>query len=200
MALFTLPRTIGDYEGQEVIVNAGRFGPYIKFGEQYISIPRGEDLYQIELDRAIELINEKQQADAPIAYYAEKPVIKGKGRFGPFIKWDGMFINVPAKKYDFDNLSEQEVYELIEQKLEKEAGRFIKQWPEEKISIEKGRWGPEIKFNKKTVRPGKKADGTRYTAEDFAEVTLEEVKKMIEAQMPEAFAKKTKTKSRSKKF
>jgi DNA topoisomerase-1 len=191
MALFTLPRTIGEYEGQEVIVNIGRFGPYIKLGEQYISIPKGEDLYEMGIDRAIELISEKQQADAPVAYYAEKPVTKGKGRFGPFLKWDDIYINVP-RTYNFDDLSQEDINELIEKKMEKEAGRFIKQWPAEKISIENGRWGPEIKFNKKVVKLGKKEDGNRYTAEDFAEVSIEDVKKMIEQQIPDAFAKKTK--------
>jgi len=192
MALFALPRLIGEYEGQEVIVNVGRFGPYIKLGEQYISIPKNEDLYEIEMDRVIELINEKQQADAPVAYYAEKPVTKGKGRFGPFIKWDNIYVNVP-RTYDFDNLSQDDINELIDKKLEKEAGRFIKQWPDEKISIEKGRWGPEIKYGKKMVKLGKKEDGTRYTPEDFTEVSLEDVKKIIEEQIPGAFTKKTKT-------
>ncbi|MEK7199525.1 MAG: topoisomerase C-terminal repeat-containing protein, partial [Bacteroidota bacterium] len=63
MQLFSLPRTLGEYEGQELAVNVGRFGPYIKLGDQFISIPKGEDLHTIELERAIQLINEKQQAD-----------------------------------------------------------------------------------------------------------------------------------------
>jgi DNA topoisomerase-1 len=86
MQLFSLPRTIGEYESQELSVNIGRFGPYIKLGEQFISIPRGEDLYEMDLPRAIELLKEKQLADAPIGFFDEKPVTKGKGRFGPFIK------------------------------------------------------------------------------------------------------------------
>ncbi|MFX8418081.1 topoisomerase C-terminal repeat-containing protein, partial [Acinetobacter baumannii] len=88
---FSLPRTIGEYEGQELSVNVGRFGPYIKLGEQFISIPRGEDLYEMDLERAIALIKEKEEADAPIAYYDNLPVTKGKGRFGPFIKWNDLF-------------------------------------------------------------------------------------------------------------
>ena len=67
MDLFKLPLTLGEYEGEEVYVNTGRFGPYVKFGEQFISIPKGEDPLDIDLDRAIELIKEKQKADAPIA-------------------------------------------------------------------------------------------------------------------------------------
>ncbi|MCA6455886.1 MAG: DNA topoisomerase I, partial [Chitinophagaceae bacterium] len=189
MHLFSLPRTLGEYEGQELSVNVGRFGPYIKLGDQFISIPKGEDLHTIELDRAIQLINEKQLADAPIAYYNELPVTKGKGRFGPFIKWNDMYINIP-RAYNFDALSQSDINELIEKKIDKEANRFIKQWPEAKISIENGRWGPFIRFNKKMLKLGRKADSGKYTAEDLAGIELEEVKKMIEAQVPNAFAKK----------
>ncbi|MFW2476925.1 MAG: type I DNA topoisomerase [Sediminibacterium sp.] len=191
MELFALPRVLGMYEDQELSVNVGRFGPYIKLGDQFISIPKGEDLHTIELDRAIELLHEKQQADAPVAFYNELPVTKGKGRFGPFIKWNDMYINIP-KAYDFDKLSQQDINELIEKKMEKEANRFIRQWPAEKINIENGRWGPFIRFNKKMLKMGRKADGTKYTAEELAEVDLEDIKKMIEEQVPNAFAKKTK--------
>jgi DNA topoisomerase-1 len=191
LELFKLGAPLGEYEGQEISVNVGRYGPYVKMGDQFISIPRGEDLSAVDLERAIELIKEKQQADAPVAMYNEKPVTKGKGRFGPFIKWEGMFINVP-RRYNFDNLSQHDINELIEAKVAKEANRYIQNWPEEKISIENGRWGPYIKFGKKMLKPGKKADDTKYTAEELATVSLEEVKKMIQVQLPGAFDKKTK--------
>lgn len=191
MQLFSLPRTLGEYEGQELTVNLGRFGPYIKMGDQFISIPKGEDLHEMELERAIQLINEKQQADAPIAHYESLPVTKGKGRFGPFIKWNDMFINIP-RAYNYDTLSKDDIDALIGKKIEKEANRFIRQWPEEKISIENGRWGPFIRFQKKMLKLGRKADGAKYEAEDLAEIDLELIKKMIGEQVPNAFAKKTK--------
>jgi DNA topoisomerase-1 len=191
MQLFTLPRVLGEYEGQEVAVNVGRFGPYVKLGEQFISIPKGEDLHEMELERAIELITEKQQADAPIAMYDNLPVTKGKGRFGPFIKWNDMFINIP-RAYNFDTLSQQDINELIEKKMLKEANRFIKQWPQEKISLENGRWGPFIRFNKKMLKLNRKADNEKYTPEELVDIDVEEIKKMIEAQVPGAFSKKTK--------
>ncbi len=191
MDLFKLPRTVGEYNGMELSVNIGRFGPYIKLGEQFISIPKGEDLYEMELDRAIELINQKQLADAPVAFFDDKPVTKGKGRFGPFIKWNDLYINVP-RAYNFDTLTQEEINELIGKKIDKESNRFIRQWPSDKISIENGRWGPFVRFNKKMLKLGKKADGGKYAAEDLANIELEEVKKMIEIQVPNAFAKKTK--------
>jgi DNA topoisomerase-1 len=67
-------------------------------------------------------------------------VTKGKGRFGPFIKWNNMFINV-NKKYDWDNLSEEDIVTLIEDKIQKEKDKLIHVWEEEGIRVEKARWG-----------------------------------------------------------
>jgi DNA topoisomerase-1 len=196
--LFKLPLTLGEYEGREVYVNMGRFGPYVKFGEEFISLPRGEDPLEVDMERAIELIEQKKEADAPIAMFDGKRVTRGKGRFGPYIKWNDMFINVP-KRYDYDALSQKDVNELVEAKIKKEANRFVQQWPDEKISIENGRWGPFIRFGKKMLKLGKKPDDTKYTAEELSSVSLDDVKKMIEAQMPDAFMKKAAKKAAPKK-
>ena len=183
MDLFRLPLTLGEYEGKEVSVNAGRYGPYIKWGEDFISIPRSEDPSSVELERAIVLIKEKQTADAPIAEYEGKPVTKGKGRFGPFIKWGDLFINVP-RAYNFDHLTQKDCEELIEKKIEKEGNRYIQQWPTEKISIENGRWGPFLRFGKKMLKLSRKKNNDKYSAEELSTVSLAEVKQMIEEQVP----------------
>ncbi len=103
-----------------------------------------------------------------------------------------MFINVP-RRYDLNNLSQAEMNEMIEAKLSKEANRYIHRWDAEKISVENARWGPVIKFGKKIISLPKKADGSRSTTEDAEAMTLEEVKKIIEAELPDAFAKKAKS-------
>lgn len=198
MDLFKLPLTLGEYEGQEVAVNVGRFGPYVKFGEEFISIPKGEEPLGLELDRAIELIEAKRAADAPIATYEGLPVTKGKGRFGPFIKWNEMFINIP-RAYNFDRLSQQDINQLIDAKIKKEANRYIQQWPQEKIALENGRWGPFIRFGKKMLKLGRKADGSKYEAAELQSVSLDAVKKMIEELVPGAFDKKTTKKAPAKK-
>ncbi len=190
LELFKLPRTIGEYQGKEVSVNVGRFGPYVKWGDEFISLPKGEELMEVDLTRAVEVINAKQTADAPVGTYQNKPITKGKGRFGPFIKWNDLFINVP-RNYNFDTLTQQQMDELIEKKMDKEANRFIQQWADEKIAIENGRWGPFIRFGKKMIKIARKKDGEKYTAEDLASVTLDEVKKLIEVEEPDAFTKKT---------
>ena len=165
LELFKLPKSIGSYEDQEVTVNNGRFGPYIKFKDIFVSLPVGEDPMSVELDRAILLIKEKLAADAPIYTFDKLPVTKGKGRFGPFLKWNGLFINV-NKKYDFDNLSEEEIETLIKEKIQKEKDKLIKEWPEEAIRIEKVRWGRSniIKGSKK-IELGKDIDPTKITLE-----------------------------------
>ncbi|WP_027387037.1 type I DNA topoisomerase [Chryseobacterium gregarium] len=191
MELFKLPFDLNEVDGQPVSVGVGRFGPYVKWGETYISIPKGEDPLSVDQKRAEEIISEKKIADAPIASYKGEPVTKGTGRFGPFIKYKSIFVNVP-KKYDFENLSQGDINELIDAKLEKEANRYIQQWEKEKISIENGRWGPFIKFGKAMFKIPKKADDTKYEGEELKEISLDEVKKWITDQDPKAFAEKKK--------
>jgi len=198
MDLFKLPLNLGEYEGKEVSANVGRFGPYIKWGEQFISIPKGEEPTEVDLPRAIEIIKAKQVEEAPIGHYEGKPITKGKGRFGPFIKWNDLFINIP-RAYDFDNLTQQDCDELIGKKIEKEANRFIKQWPEEKIAIENGRWGPFIRFGKKMLKIANKAGSEKYTPQELADLNLEDVKKLILLQDPKAFDKKTAVKKTARK-
>jgi DNA topoisomerase-1 len=189
---FKLPFQLEDFEGKEVSVGVGRFGPYVKWGESYISVPKNEDPLTIDIDRAVEIIKEKILADAPVAMFDDLPVTKGTGRFGPFIKWNDLFINVP-KAYDFDNLRESDIRELIDKKVEKEANRFLQQWNEDKIAIENGRWGPFIRFGKDMLKLRKNPATTeKYTPEELKEISLEDVKKLIVEQVPNAFEKKTK--------
>lgn len=175
--LFLLPKNLGEYKGEEVEVSNGRFGPYVRFGKQFISLPKGEDPLDVTMDRAQELINEKTKADAPIATYKGEGVQKGTGRFGPFIKWNGIFINV-SKKYNFDNLSQADVAELIEDKLQKNIDKVIHNWEEEGILVQKARWGrSEITKGKIKIELNKDIDAEK--------LTLEEVKEIIAKKTPE---------------
>lgn len=140
LKLFELPRHLGIVDGKNVEVNVGKFGPYVHYGDAYISLAKGEDVFSVTLERAKELISEKKKADAPIAIYEGAEVTKGVGRFGPFIKWNNIYINV-TKKYNFDKLTPKDVEELIESKLQKEQEKVVKQWDEGEIRLEKARWG-----------------------------------------------------------
>lgn len=179
MELFKLPLDLGEYKGETVSINSGRYGPYIKFQDKFISIPKGQDPMTVTMEQAQELVDEKLRQDAPIATYKGMDVVKGKGRFGPFLKWNELFINIP-RRYDADNLTPDEINELIAAKIEKEANRYIVRWEKEKIDLENGRWGPFIRYKKKSYKIGKKEDGERYTPEEAKEkFTLEEVKKIL---------------------
>lgn len=190
-ALFALPMDLGEYEGLAVSVNIGRFGPYVKFGDAFVSLPKGEDAYSVDLDRAIEVIEAKRKSEAAVGMFEGKGITKGTGRFGPFIKWNDLYINVP-RRYNLETISQAEMEELIEMKVNKEANRYIRQWESEKISIENGRWGPFIKFGKKMLKLGKNKDGQNFTDDQLANISLEEVMAIIETQEPGAFAKKAK--------
>ncbi|MDG1053446.1 MAG: type I DNA topoisomerase [Flavobacteriaceae bacterium] len=187
--LFQLPKDLGEYEGEIVSVNNGRFGPYVKFGSMFVSLPKGKNPMEVDRELAIELIEEKKKADAPIYTYNDLPVTKGKGRFGPFIKWSGMFINV-NKKYDFDNLSDEDLITLIEDKIQKEKDKIVHNWEEEGIRVEKARWGrSNIIQGKLKIELSKDIDPTK--------ITLEEAIKRLEAKKPKK--KKAATKRKTKK-
>jgi DNA topoisomerase-1 len=180
--LFLLPKNLGAYKGEEVEVSNGRFGPYVRHGSAFVSLPKGENPLDVTLERAKELIDEKAQADAPITTYKGEGVQKGTGRFGPFIKWNGIFINV-SKKYNFDNLSQSDIIELIEDKLQKNIDKVLHHWKEEGILVEKARWGRSvITKGKIKIELSKDIDATK--------LTLEQVQEMI--------AKKTPAKTRGK--
>lgn len=188
LKLFELPKTLGEYKGFVVEVNNGRFGPYVKFDDKYISVPKDIDPLDLSFENAIQLIEEKLEADAPIAQYEGHDVTKGKGRFGPFIKWNEWFINVP-KKYDFDHLSQADIIELIEDKKRKESERVVREWPEQEIRLEKARWG---RYN--LIHGKIKVEMSKETNPEA--LTLADVEKIIADHTPvkKAPAKKTATK------
>jgi DNA topoisomerase-1 len=174
--LFLLPKILGTYKGEEVEVSNGRFGPYVRHGSVFVSLPKGENPLDVALERAKELIDEKAQADAPIATYKSEGVQKGTGRVGPFIKWNGIFINV-SKKYNFDNLSQADIVELIEDKLQKNIDKVLHDWKQEGILVEKARWGRSV------ITKGKlKIELSKDI--DAAKLTLEQVQEMIAKKAP----------------
>lgn len=188
MELFKLPKELGEYQGETVIANNGRYGPYVKYGKKYVSLEKGEEPADIDLNRAIELIKAKEKADAPIFEYEGKPVQKGVGRYGPYIKWNDWFINV-SKKYDFDHLSDEDLIELIEGKKKKEQEKIIHNWEEEGIRVEKTRWK-----RSKIIKGRIKIELPKEV--DAQALTLEEVKDIIEKNSK---GKKKTTKKTTKK-
>lgn len=184
LELFKLPKDLGEYEGEILSVNNGRFGPYVKLGKLFVSLPKDTAPANVDREQAIALVEEKKKADAPIAFYNELPVSKGVGRFGPFLKWNGLFINV-NKKYNFDQLSDSDITTLIEEKIQKEKDKVLQVWEEEGIRIEKARWGrSNIIKGKQKVELGKDIDA--------AKITLKQAQAYLEAAAPKKKTRKKK--------
>jgi DNA topoisomerase-1 len=173
LKLFDLPVYLGDFEEEKVEANIGRYGPYIRFQKTFISIPAGYNPFTITIEKSIELIKEKREAERPILVYKDNDVTKGKGRFGPYLKWNGTFINV-NKKYDFDNLTESDCIELIEEKIKKDKEKILMNWSSDGISIEKGRWGKiYVIKGKKKIPLAKNVDPLKISldqAKDFLKI------------------------------
>lgn len=116
--LFKLPRTLGELEGKEVVVSTGRYGPYIRYDGKFTSLPRKEDPYSITLERAIELIHEKESADKaakePIKLFPEDTELKVlNGRYGPYIAYKGKNYRIP-KGSDPAALTYEEACKIME--------------------------------------------------------------------------------------
>ncbi|MDQ3051836.1 MAG: type I DNA topoisomerase [Bacteroidota bacterium] len=129
--LFKMPRNLGNYEDQEVVIGIGRFGPYVRHNSLFVSIPKTDDPYIIDLDRAIELIGAKRQADIEktLKIFTEDPEMKIlKGRWGPYIVYGKKNIKIPKDK-DPMSLTFEECMKLeaaTEVSGKRAFGRFAK--------------------------------------------------------------------------
>lgn len=151
MELFKMPRDLGQFEEKPVVVNIGRFGPYVLHDKKFVSIPKDTDPYAIELDKAIELIENKRVSDANklIKAFDENPDIQIlNGRFGPYIKAGKKNVKIPKGK-DPKELTLQECITLADATPEKK-GRF-------------GRSAPA-----KTEAPAKKSPAKKTAAKKVA--------------------------------
>lgn len=117
LELFKLPRILGDYEGSEISIGVGRFGPYVLHDKKYVSLPKGEDPMTISLDAAIELIEEKrkQEKERHIKAFDEDPKLELlKGRYGPYLSYDGKNYHIDKKLQDRALAGDMEYAECME--------------------------------------------------------------------------------------
>lgn len=123
LSLFSLPRMLGEHEGNIITIGAGRFGPYIKHGKEYVTLPKTHDPLTISLDEAIGLIEAKQKAEAEriIKTFEEKPELQVlNGRFGPYISYDGKNYKLPKNIVPAE-LSLEECLDIVSKT--KESGK-----------------------------------------------------------------------------
>ena len=103
LELFKLPRTVGEFEGSEVVIGAGRFGPYVMHNKKYMSLPKGEDPMTVTLETAVRLIMEKrrQEEQRHIKTFPEDAKLEVlNGRYGPYIAYDGKNYRIPKSQHD----------------------------------------------------------------------------------------------------
>lgn len=114
LKLFELPRTVGQYEGIDIICTKGRFGPYIKYGDRNISLPKGTDPLKVDLDTCVKLISEsaEKKTGAVIAEYKESDIQVIDGAYGPYIKHNGSNYRIP-KGTAPEELTEDKCKEII---------------------------------------------------------------------------------------
>ena len=114
LKLFELPRKVGEYQGIEIICTKGRFGPYIKYGDKNISLPKGSDPLKITLEACITVIEDSlnKKTGGIIAEYKESDIQVINGAFGPYIKHAGSNYKLP-KGTEVDTLTEDKCKEII---------------------------------------------------------------------------------------
>lgn len=114
LKLFELPRTVGQHNGIDIICTKGRFGPYLKYGEKNISLPRGTDPLKVDLDTCVNLIEESlnKTAGGIIAEYKDSDIQVIDGSYGPYIKHAGSNYKIP-KGTDPATLTEEKCKEIV---------------------------------------------------------------------------------------
>ena len=115
LRLFELPRNAGQYNGIDIICTKGRFGPYIKYGDKNVSLPRGTDPLKVDLDTCIRLIEDSlnKKTGGIIHEFKDSDIQVIDGAYGPYIKHAGSNYRIP-KGTDADTLTEEKCKEIIE--------------------------------------------------------------------------------------
>lgn len=171
MPLFSLPRELGEYDGKPLVVNIGRYGPYVKFGTEFISLGKDNDPYSVTYDEAVAIITDKNKLPKEIGTFEGEVLTVGKGRFGPYVKFKSDFVSL-KKGMEPLELTEAEAIQLILEKREKTANATIATF-EEDIQVLNGRFGPYIKQGKENYKIPKGVEA--------ATLSFDEVKAIIEA-------------------
>ncbi len=148
MALFQLPRTVGTYNELPVVVNIGRYGPYIQYNSKFYALPKTEDLWSIGMDRCIEIMETIQKAEkskeaSVIGEWDGMPLSVAVGKFGPYILYNKHFYALP-KDTDIHSVSVEQAKDVIRKYEEKFVLRRFEEDAE--LRVLKGKYGPYIAY------------------------------------------------------
>ena len=166
MNLFKLPRTLGERDGEVCSVGIGRFGPYVRLGSTYASLTPEDDPLEISLARAVELIDLKKAASATrdLGEYKGEMLVVGRGRFGPFVKYQKTYANIP-KGEEPSTVTLERGIELIEAKLAGARQNILKEFEGSSIQVLAGRYGPYITDGSKNANVPKEQKPEELTLE-----------------------------------
>ena len=172
LELFKLPRTVGVWNGAEVVVGAGRFGPYVRYDGAFVSIPKDEDPLTIPLERCVQLIEAKRQKDAdraprPVGHYEGKEIVAAVGRYGPYLKYDGKNITLD-KGMDVRNLTEEEAIDFLRNLQNKNVIRSFPENPD--IRVMNGRYGAYLTNGTDNYRIPKEMLADNLTYQDCLDI------------------------------
>jgi len=173
-ALFSLSlsKKIGELEGEDIILGQGKYGPYIKYKNAFISLPAHMDLFNVTENDAISVIQQKLRQEEPIAFHEEQPVYYRTGKYGPYLRWGKLNVKLPSGTVLAD-LTPEKVAELITQKLEQEKKSVLKNWPEENITLKRGRRG-----YMEVLKDGERIGYIPYS-EDWSDWNVEDVMQRV---------------------
>ncbi|MEO9873023.1 type I DNA topoisomerase [Ekhidna sp.] len=169
-------REIGEdpKSGEKIYARHGKYGAYVQKGElvegeekpKYASLKHGQFMDTITIEEALELFKLPRE----VGDFEEKPMVAAVGRFGPYIRHDGKFVSI-KKEQDPLTITEDEAVQLILEKREADANKYIKTFDEdENVAVLNGRWGPYIKFGKKNVKIPKDVVPEELTFEQCKEL------------------------------
>ena len=144
--LFKLPRVVGAYEGEDLIIGIGRFGPYLKYKNSFISIPKTEDPLEISYEKCLDLMEEKKRQDKEreprvLGLYKDKELALMVGKYGPYLKYDGKNVTL-GKGVQYNELTLQGAIDIVENGKERNV---LRAFPENSdIKVMNGRYGAYI--------------------------------------------------------
>ena len=198
--LFSLPREVGFFEDLSMTIGIGKFGPYVKHNDKYVSLTKEDDPYTIPAERAIELIQQKrvESVSEALGEYEGTLVATGKGRFGPYVKHNDKYISLPRNE-SLATLSLDRAIELILAKRLVEANKYIKEFPENPaVKIVNGQYGPYLAVGKRNVKIPKDTDPATLTLEQCLELAGGEPTPVGKATTKKAAVKTTNAKGSAK--
>lgn len=149
-----LPRELGIYQEQALVIGEGKFGPYIRYDKKFTSLPKEFDPYTISFEEAVTILEQAKVAEssAILGEFEGAEVSPGKGKFGPYVKHLNKYYSLP-KGLKLEEVDLAKAIEIIEAKRKTESNNIIKEFEENKtVRVLNGKYGPYIQIGKRNVK------------------------------------------------